>query len=230
LPFDIAAPIVNLVEAQHAGDAVAADVDREPQAGQSSGLERTRSGLGQLGRELVQHPDIVAGLETGGGYQCRAARLVQRVFELGKAVGRVDVDEDEPGLCRGELRDDPLGVVGRPDRDPLAGFETERRQPRCERIDPPLKLAVTPPDLLVAYDQRIALGETLGDAVETDADRLADQRRRACAMNVTRLRHSSTSPRNYFAARAPGCSVVKLATGCSAAITSTRSSQPDHSP
>src|SRR5207248_9853243 len=117
-----------------------------------------------------------------------------------------------------------------PDAVPRAGFKAERQQPRCERIDPPLKLAVSPPDLLVAHDQRIALGETLGDAVETDADRLADQGRRARAMNITRLRHSSTSPRNYFAAPAPGCSVVKLADGCSAAITSTRSSQPDHSP
>src|SRR5207244_3485224 len=143
--------------------------------------------------------------------------LVQRVFEFGKAVGRVDVDEDEPGLRGGELRDDPLGVVGRPDADPLAGFETERQQPGRERIDPSLKLAVSPSDPLVAYDQRVALG----DAVETDADRLADQGRRARAMNITRLRHSSTSPRNYFAARAPGCSVVKLATGCSAAITLT---------
>src|SRR5207245_5432947 len=106
----------------------------------------------------------------------------------------------------------------------------ERQQAGRERIDPSLKLAVSPSDPLVAYDQRVALGETLGDAVETDADRLADQGRRARAMNITRLRHSSTSPRNYFAARAPGCSVVKLATGCSAAITLTRSSQPDHSP
>ena len=30
LPFDIAAQIVNILEAQHAGDAVAADIDREP--------------------------------------------------------------------------------------------------------------------------------------------------------------------------------------------------------
>ena len=30
LPFDIAAQIVNILEAQHAGDAVASDIDREP--------------------------------------------------------------------------------------------------------------------------------------------------------------------------------------------------------
>src|SRR4029079_4748869 len=76
LPFDIAAQIVNLVEAQHAGNAVAADIDREPQAGQDAALKYTRSGVGQLGRELVQHPDIVAGLETRGGDQRRTARLV----------------------------------------------------------------------------------------------------------------------------------------------------------
>ena len=92
------------------------------------------------GASVAQHSEIVAGLEPGGGDQRGAARLVQRVFELGQPVGRVDVDEDQPGLGGSELGHHPFGVVRRPDADARAGFEAERHQPRGEGIDPLLQL------------------------------------------------------------------------------------------
>ena len=76
----------------------------------------------ELRRQLAQHAEIVAGLERVGRDQRLAADLVQRVFQLGEPVGRVDVDQDQPGLRGGELRQHPFGVVRRPDADPVAGL------------------------------------------------------------------------------------------------------------
>ena len=174
--------------------ALLADGDDEPQIGELGGVEIAGRGMRQLGREIAQHADIVAGLEPRGGDQRGAARFVERVFELGEAVGRVDVDEDEPGLGGGELGDDPFGIVGRPDADPLAGLEAERDEAGGEGVDLALQLAIVPADVLMADDQRVALGKTLDDAVEMHADRLADQRNVAGAMNVARLRHSRFPP------------------------------------
>ena len=48
------------------------------------------------------------------------AGLVQDVGQLGRTVGRVDGDQDQPGQRGGVLQDHPFGQVGRPHRDPLA--------------------------------------------------------------------------------------------------------------
>jgi hypothetical protein len=46
-------------------------------------------------------------------------------------------------------------------------------------------------------DQSITLGKALDDPVEKDADRIADEWRRARPVDVTRLRHvEPTFPRN----------------------------------
>jgi hypothetical protein len=179
----------NIIEAQHAGHALHADADREPQGRQPRRGQLARSGIRQLRREVAQHPDVVAGLEAGRGDQRGAAGFVKRVFELGDAIGRVNIDQDQPGLGGGELRDGPFGVVRRPDADPLAWFQAEREEAGGERIDPLFQLAVAPANLLMARDQRVARREAFGDAIEMDADRLADQRRVADAVDITWLRH-----------------------------------------
>src|SRR5207237_6701794 len=88
---------------------------------------------------------------------------------------------------------DPFGVVRRPDADPLARQEAERQQPARKGINPLLEVAIAPAQLLVPHDQRVMFAEPLDGAVEMDADRLADQRDRAGAMDIARLRHPLTS-------------------------------------
>ena len=132
--------------------------------------------LGQVAAHLVDHRRVVAGLERAGGDQHPAAGLAQRVLELARAVGRVDVDEDDPGLRGGELGQHPLGAVGRPDADAVALLEAGAEQPARERVDLLVELGVREPDVLVADHERLAVAEARDRALEVLADRLADQR------------------------------------------------------
>ena len=108
--------------------ACAADLDH--------GLQQRQAGVPRAARPSSRSmAEIVAGLEAGGGDQGAAADLVQRVFQLVGAVGRVDVDQDQAGLGGGELGHHPFGVVGRPDADPVAGLEAQRQQAGGEGVD-----------------------------------------------------------------------------------------------
>ena len=164
----------------------------------------------QLRRQFVEHGDVVAALQRRGGDQRLAADLVQRIFQLGQAVGRVDVDEDEPGFRRRELGDHPLRIVRRPDADAVAGLQPERQQPGREGVDPLLQLAIGPAQILLPYDQCIAIGPALCGRVEVFAQCLADQRLLAAAMHIAaaQLAHDAClpSPADFlFPVRKPRC-------------------------
>ena len=75
----------------------------------------------QFRRQLLQHGDVIAALETAGSDQPLAGDLVQDVFQFMGAVCGVDVYQDQACPCRCKLGDDPFGAVGRPDSDPVAG-------------------------------------------------------------------------------------------------------------
>ena len=132
--------------------------------------------LRQVAADLLDHRGVVAGLEGARGDQHAAARLAQRVLELGRAVRRVDVDEDDPRLGGGELDEHPLGAVGRPDADPVPLLEPGAEQSARERVDLLVELGVAEAHALVAHDQRLAVAEAGDRALEVLADRLADQR------------------------------------------------------
>ena len=112
-----------------------ADANERGQRRQPLRLQSAGRAAVDLRRELAQHADIVAGLERVGGDQRLAADLVERVFELGQPIGRVDVDQDQAGLGGGELGHHPFGVVRRPDADAVARREPERQQAGGERVD-----------------------------------------------------------------------------------------------
>ena len=84
-------------------------------------------GRGQLRREFVQHRDVVAGLEGGLGHQGAAADLLERVLQLRRPVGGVDVDEHEARVSGAELHDQPLGPVRGEHTDAVARLEPERK-------------------------------------------------------------------------------------------------------
>src|SRR5262249_40628239 len=76
-----------------------------------------------------------------------------------------------------------------PDADAVAPLEAQRQQAGGKPVDLFLQLAIVPANLLVPHDQRITLAKTFGDTVEMHADRIADKRYPAGAVDVTRLRH-----------------------------------------
>ena len=169
--------------------AVAEDDDRA-QRRQPCRFKLARRRTGQFGRELAQHADIVRGLETLGQDQRLAADLVERVFKLGDAIGRIDVDQDEPGLGGGELGEHPFAVVRRPDADAVARLQPERQQPGGEPVDRLLQLAVAHAHVLVAHDQR----RPVRPSGRTRHRRTARWFRRAAAFRSRRRRSSASAP------------------------------------
>jgi hypothetical protein len=63
----------------------------------------------------------IAGLEALDEHERLAPHVVECELELGGAVGRIEVDQDESRFGARELRQGPLGAVGGPDADAIAG-------------------------------------------------------------------------------------------------------------
>jgi hypothetical protein len=139
--------------------------------------------------DLVDHGGVVAGLERTGAEQQPHARLAQRVLELVRAIGGVDVDEDRADLGRRVLDDDPLRAVGRPDAHAVAHADPEAQQPGRRGVDRRLELRVGQAHVLVAADERGAVGEAGRRAREVDADGVAQQGRVGRAVAVGRGGH-----------------------------------------
>ena len=129
-----------------------------------------------VGQELIEHADIIAGLELARGDERLAGDLVERIIGLGEPIGRIDIDQDQAGFGGGELGDHPFGIIGRPDAAPFAGFEPQRQKAGGEVIDLPLQLGIGPAHLLMAHDERVAVRPAPGRHVEEGAHGLADQR------------------------------------------------------
>ena len=185
--FRVAAAGKNLGELERAGMPAVAEQHHRTQRRQPRRFEFSGRGLAELGRQLAQHADIVRGLEALGENQRLAADFVERVFQLGGAIGRIDVDQDQPGLGGGELGQHPFRIIGRPDADAVAGLEPERQQSGGELVDLVAQFAVGEPHLLVPHHQRRPSRMFVADRVEELADGLADQRHFAGAVDIALL-------------------------------------------
>ena len=124
----------DLVEREGAG-IVVADLDDRAECWQLLRMQLARTGDREFRRQGIDHSDIIAGLEARRGDQRFAAGPVQGVFDLAEAVGGVDVDQDHPGLGGGELGDDPLGVIRRPDAGAIPRLQAERDQAGGKGVD-----------------------------------------------------------------------------------------------
>ena len=120
-----------------------------------------------------------------------AADLVEGVFDLGQAIGWIDIDQHQPRFGGGELRDHPFRIVRRPDADSIAGLEAHRQQPSGKIIDPLREFAIVPAHLLVAYHQRHFVAPARHGTIEIRAQRLADEPhgRRAVHVALREFRH-----------------------------------------
>jgi hypothetical protein len=126
----------HVIEADIARRLATADADQGRERRHAPGAHLPGGSALDLGHQLAQHAEIVAGLEALGGDQRLASNLVERVLELVGPIRGVDVDQDETGLGRRELGDHPLGVVRRPDADAVARRQAERQEPGGERVHP----------------------------------------------------------------------------------------------
>ena len=161
-------------DARNASKSVKSIDSRSPGSSLRDLLERLRH---RISAELRQQEDP------------GRARLLQHVLELARLVRRVDRHQDQAGQRRAELDHLPLGDVGRPHRDALAGREASE-----QRAGTPLgvleQLAVRPaPALLrirVPADQRGLVGHRLRSVAQDPPDRRV-QDRLALVRGVVRL-------------------------------------------
>ena len=139
-------------------------------------FEQARLAVCPLGRQLAQHAQVVAGLEARHGHQQLAIDLVQRVFHLAGAVGRVDVHQNQTHLGGGQLHQQPLGVVVRPDRHPVARHQAQAQQGARQAAGLGLQFTVGQASPLMHAHQRLVIGLALDHVVKTGTDGLLDQR------------------------------------------------------
>ena len=163
-PLGVAAGLGDVVEIEHARRLLGSQAHDVLEMGQLARLH-------QVGGDL----EVVRGLERRRQHQRLALDLVHRVFELGAAVGRVDVDQHQPRLGGGELGQGPFRAVGRPHADAVAGLQPERQQAGREIVDAAAELAPAPAHVLLAHHQRLAVAPGLDRAVEEGADGLAQE-------------------------------------------------------
>ncbi len=131
---------------------------------------------GAVRPHLLDHRRVVGGLEARRRDQHRDPGLVEHVLQLVRAVGRVDVDEDDADLRRGVLHERPLRDVGRPDPHPVALLDARGEQAERHGLDVLAHLRVGPAAPAGHVDHRLVVGLGRGDAVEVVADGVAEQR------------------------------------------------------
>lgn len=146
-------------------------------------LERLRAGL-------VEHPDVVGGLEPPLDEERLDLGLLHGVLELVGPVCRVDVHHDGADLCRGELGEHPFRVVQRPYGDPVPALHVERHEGACQNVDALKEFRVSPADVLVNGDERIAVRMRRRDSVQHLTDGDAEQGYLRVPTRVTALNHS----------------------------------------
>jgi hypothetical protein len=117
------------------------------------------------------------------------------------AVCRIDIDQDRSELGRGELDEDPLRTVGRPDPDAVTLRYSQRLQPEGTGVDLGLELAIVPPASRHALDERRTIREPRDSQIEVRPDRVAQHRRRGCAVRVGQTGCSWASGRGVLAFR-----------------------------
>jgi len=147
-------------------------------------LQFTRRAASEFRRQRIDHLQVVAGLECGCGHERAAADLGERELQFAQSVGRIDRHQDQPGLCRGKLRQRPFGTVQRPDADAVASLEAEREQTGCDRVDLVGEAAPAQTRTVARRHQRFALAPPRSRAVERFADRHPEQRSVRCSADV----------------------------------------------
>ncbi len=151
------------------------EMSHDRQMRQAGSAQPARRAIRQFRREFPQDPDVVGGPEAIRGDQRPALDFVQRIFQFRRAIGRIDVHQDQPGLGGRILREHPFDAVGRPETDAVAGFQAQHDQTGGDTIDlvPQRGEGQTAP--LVAHHDGLLVRPTLGGFVQGTAQRVIEQ-------------------------------------------------------
>ena len=122
------------------------------------------------------------------------AGLLEDVAEFVRAVGGVDVDEDDAGAGGGVLHEDPLDAVAGPDAGAVAGGESEAGESAGDAGGFAIELTPGEADVLMADDEGFAVGETGGGVREGLGDGLFEKGRCGPARIAERWQRTSVTP------------------------------------
>ncbi|MNH06677.1 hypothetical protein D3C79_660530 [compost metagenome] len=182
-------PLGQCVPGQEAGRRVGGQADDTTQLGQAFTGQLTRPGAGKLRHQRLHHGVVIRRLEGFSADQPAAAGLAQHVFQLTHTVGRVDVDQDGADLGTGQLQDAPLGAVGRPDANTVAGVHAQCDQGAGVYFDLFSQLPPAVTQALVAGHQGLAVATAGHGGIEGLADGLGQQGSVLATAGIARLTH-----------------------------------------
>ena len=117
--------------------------------------------------------------------------MQQRMFELHGAVSRVQVHQQGANFSDGELGDYPLGVIGRPQADPVALLHAEEQKSPRSALDLAQEFAISVGLVLVARDERRAIRVECHGAIQHLTDAHCHKGCAADSMAVAQLFHTS---------------------------------------
>ena len=150
------AEAADVVEAEDPRTGVGAYGDDDPELRQPGGGEAPGLAAFQLRRQLPNHVDVPRGLERLGRDQCLAPHGVQRVLQLPRTVGGVDVDEHRAEARGGVLGQNPLQPVGGPDTDTIPLPEAQREQTGRKGFHLPVEVVVAQGSALLRQHHGVA--------------------------------------------------------------------------
>ena len=194
----------DVVEIQHAGRLLGPETNDGLEPGQAVRPQLPRFRPVDLGRARPERGEIVVVAVSRREDQRPAAGFLDRIVEFVRAVGGIDVDQDEAGERRAELRQHPFARVGRPDADAVAFLETERHEADGEILRPAQEIGIGPAHPLMTRHERRPARAFVGHAAKQRADRLAQERRRTRAVHIgLRQKGHGVSSRYPWSSTAP---------------------------
>ncbi len=142
--------------------------------------------LAAVPAHLVEEIGVAGLTKTPREEQQARARLVQRMGQLARLVGGVDVHQHGTDAGRCILGDDPLVAVRRPDRHAVALLDVPAHEGLGELRGEVPELLVSRSEVLRADDQSLVRRYARDGTMEVVPDGLAEQRDVTRALRVRR--------------------------------------------
>jgi hypothetical protein len=102
------------------------------------------------------------------------ARFAQDEGQFMRAIGGIDVYQDNAGQRAAELKNRPFGAARCPHSHAVAGMQSEGPQARRDALRLMRVLRPCEPDVLMAADERDAFGKSICSFEESIAYRFSD--------------------------------------------------------
>ena len=152
-----------------------AQLDEQPKFRKGGAHQSSGGGGLEFGNQRRQHARVVTGLEARRKHQRAAAHQAQRKIDFRGSVGGIEIDERQTGACRGEQGEHPLGTIGRPDADALAGLEATGDHAARDPLHRSIEFSEREPQRLIRNHEGGALGALGGGGLEHAVDGAIEQ-------------------------------------------------------